>query len=69
VKDYVLAPAAGADLEEIWLHIASDNIDAAERVLDELEAACQLLAGRPDAGHVREDLTDSSVGSGRCAPT
>ncbi len=58
---YVLAPAAAADLDEIWLHIASENFDAAERVLDELESACELLAGRPHVGHIREDLADSSI--------
>lgn len=61
MKGYVLAPAAVEDLDEIWLHVARDNIDAAERVLDELESACELLAGRPHAGHVREDLADTSV--------
>ena len=49
------------DLDEIWLHIARDNLDAAERVLDELESARELLAGRPHAGHFREDLVDPSV--------
>jgi toxin ParE1/3/4 len=61
VKGYVLAPAAVEDVDEIWLHIARDSVDAAERVLDELEAACELLAGRPHVGHVREDLADASV--------
>jgi plasmid stabilization system protein ParE len=61
VTGYVLAPAAVDDLDEIWLHIASDSVDAAERVLDELEAACVLLASRPHAGHLREDLADASV--------
>jgi toxin ParE1/3/4 len=61
VKEYVLAPAAADDLEEIWLTIARDNVDAAERVLDELESACVLLAARPHAGHIREDLADASV--------
>lgn len=61
MKEYVLAPAAVEDLDEIWLHIARDSIDAAERVLDELEAACELLSGRPHAGHIREELADASV--------
>lgn len=61
MTDYVLAPAAVEDLDEIWLHIAGDSVDAAERVLDELEAACVLLAARPHAGHLREDLADASV--------
>ena len=50
MKDYVLAPAAADDLDEIWMHIVLDSIDAAERVLDERESACELLAGRPHAG-------------------
>lgn len=58
---YVLAPAAAEDLDEIWLHIARENSDAAERVLDELEAACRLLADHPLAGHTREDLADADI--------
>lgn len=57
----MLAPAAAADLDEIWSHIARDNFDAAERVLDELESACEILASRPHAGHVREDLAEPSI--------
>lgn len=61
MKGYVLAPAAVEDVDDIWLHIARDDIDAAERVLDELEKACELISRNPRVGHVREDLADSSV--------
>jgi len=61
VKQYVFAPLAVDDLDEIWLHIARDSVDAAERVLNEIEAACELLASRPLAGHVREDLADTRI--------
>lgn len=61
MKKYVLSPAAVEDLDGIWMHVARDSIGAAERVLDELEAACRLLAAAPHAGHTREDLADSSI--------
>lgn len=57
---YILSPAAVEDLDSIWLFIAEDNLDAAERVVAELEEACSRLAANPNIGHVREDLADSS---------
>ena len=35
---------AEQDLDDIWFHIAFDNIEAADRVLDEIAEACGLLA-------------------------
>jgi toxin ParE1/3/4 len=61
VTRFVLAPAAIQDLDDIWLHIAQDDVEAAERVLAELESACELLASRPGIGHLREDLADTGV--------
>lgn len=57
---YVLSPAAADDLDEIWSFIAGDDVDAAERVIEELEKACEQLARSPLIGHLREDLADSS---------
>ena len=42
---YILSPAALEDLDSIWLFIAEDNLDAAERVVAELESAA--LGSRP----------------------
>jgi len=61
MSDYVLAPAAARDLEEIWEYIAEDSLDAADRWLAKLERAMHLLADNPDIGHTRKDLTDKPV--------
>jgi len=53
---YVLAEIAEQDLEEILLHIARDNIDAALRVDQEFHAEFVRLAGNPLIGHARPDL-------------
>jgi plasmid stabilization system protein ParE len=60
MSQYILSPAALEDLDSIWQFIAEDNLDAAERVVAELESACSRLAVNPNMGHVREDLADSS---------
>src|SRR4051794_26247234 len=44
------------DLDEIWLYIARDNINAAERVVDAIEAAADRLAQMPGIGRKRDDL-------------
>ena len=60
MKRYILTPRAKRDVNEIWDYIASDNIEAADRVLDALESAMVKLAKNPDIGHRREELADKS---------
>lgn len=55
---FVLTPLARRDLEEIWDYVVADNRNAAERILDRIEAAIAKLAKTPEMGHRREDLAD-----------
>ena len=55
---FVLTPLARRDLEEIWDYLVLDNRQAAEKVLDRIEAAIGELAKTPGMGHLREDLAD-----------
>lgn len=41
---YTLAPIARRDLDEIWDYIARDNVNAADRVLEQLAEKFSLLA-------------------------
>jgi antitoxin ParD1/3/4 len=50
---YDFHPEAEADLNAIWEFIAEDSVDAADRVIDAIEA----LVPFPDQGHRRPDLT------------
>ena len=54
---FVLHPGAYADLDEIWEYIADDNLDAADRVLEEIYQTIQSLVAFPHQGHKRPDLT------------
>jgi toxin ParE1/3/4 len=47
--------AARADLVDIWLHIAAEDVAAADRQIDRLEEAIARLRDFPGIGHVRED--------------
>lgn len=47
---------AEIDLIEIWGHIAKDDPLAADRQLDLIDEACQMLAGHQHAGKSRDDL-------------
>jgi toxin ParE1/3/4 len=58
VKRFILTPRAKQDLYDIWDHIAADNIEAADRVLESLHDAMVKLARAPGIGHWREELTD-----------
>jgi len=52
----ILLPAAEADLDTIWLSIATENPAAADRFLDRILERCQALAEFPGMGSQRADL-------------
>lgn len=47
---YELSKEALADLDELWLYIAEDSIDAATRTTDAILDACALLGKHPQIG-------------------
>lgn len=47
---------ADEDLIEIWIEIAKENPDAADRVLDAIELRWQQLARHPHSGMARDDI-------------
>ena len=49
-------PTAEADLDDIWWHIAQDNPDAADRLLDSIDERCTTLAQFPYIGTSRDEL-------------
>jgi toxin ParE1/3/4 len=51
-----VTPQAQADLDEIWLAIAINNVSAADGVLDELAHRISLLEDFPDLGPPRPEL-------------
>ena len=59
MKEPFVTPRARDDLANIWEHIAEDNIDAADRVVIELNAAMYRLAEYPQLGHRRDDVDDT----------
>jgi toxin ParE1/3/4 len=48
--------SAVKDLDEIWLYIARDSVDAAEKMIQRIEEASQNLASMPGMGQKRDDL-------------
>jgi len=44
------------DLVDIWIYIARDNPDAADRLLEEIDRKCVLLAENPRLGRARPDI-------------
>jgi plasmid stabilization system protein ParE len=56
VSKYVLTAKARLDLRLIWLRIAEDNIDAADKVKAKLRLAMEQLARMPGMGHRRADV-------------
>jgi toxin ParE1/3/4 len=47
---------AERDLDEIWYHIAVDNLNAADALLDRIDQRCRLLASQPMVGRARPEL-------------
>ena len=61
MSGFVLHPQAYADLDEIWEYIAADNLDAADRVREEIYEAIQSIVPFPYVGHSRPDLTSKPL--------
>jgi toxin ParE1/3/4 len=47
---------AKADVDAIWAHIAANNVNAAEELLDRFGKVFQMLVQNPRAGRQRSDL-------------
>ena len=54
---YDFHPDASTDLDEIWEFIAADNLDAADRVIEDILGAIDVLVPFPHQGYRRPDLT------------
>lgn len=57
MKGYRVSAAARMDLEEIWLYIAQDNPDAADRFIRAIISRFPKLAMTPELGRRREELS------------
>jgi toxin ParE1/3/4 len=49
---------AERDLDEIWLHVAADDVEAADRIIERIEAAEDRLGDFPELGQARTDLAE-----------
>ena len=60
MTQYIIAPDAARDLEELSTYYAVHNIEAGEKLLDEFEAKCKYLVSFPNIGKsyrsIRADL-------------
>ena len=56
MKSVKLAPAAEGDLEDIWLYIAADNIDAADETVERIVDSAMRLGQMPHVGRLRDEV-------------
>jgi toxin ParE1/3/4 len=65
LTEYIIAPDAARDLEEMSTYYAVHNIEAGEKLLDEFEARCRYLVSFPNIGKsyrsICPDLREISV--------
>jgi toxin ParE1/3/4 len=47
---------ARQDRLELWLYVATDNLSAADQLLDEIDEKLLLLAGSPSLGRARPEI-------------
>lgn len=52
-----VSSVAVADMDEIWLYIARDNVDAADKLIYTIVSRFSRLAAKPDFGRPREELS------------
>ena len=56
MNQFRVSPEARADLDEIWLYIAQDNPDAADKFIQAIISRFPKLAAMPQLGRKREEL-------------
>jgi toxin ParE1/3/4 len=56
MRKLYIQPQARLDVLEIWNHIASDSVDAANRVNERIDEAIRGLLEMPGKGHRRADV-------------
>ncbi len=61
MADFFYSHEARGDLLEIWEFVAQNDLDAADRVEQEIEQAITRLTRIPRLGHIRSDLTSKPV--------
>ena len=61
ITGYRFTPEAAADLFDIWSYIASDSVEAANRVEEAIYDSCSFLSQAPLSGQVRINLTNRPV--------
>ncbi|MFQ5462419.1 MAG: type II toxin-antitoxin system RelE/ParE family toxin [Phycisphaerae bacterium] len=59
MNHYRLSEASRSDLDDIWLYVASDNLTAADRFIDQRVGKLQTLATQPGIGRTRDELAES----------
>ena len=47
---------AHRDLLKIWVYLAENSFETADRILDAIDRTCRMLADNPSAGRSREEL-------------
>ena len=61
MSGYSITPEANADLLQVWLYIAHDSEDIADRVQGEFYKKFESLSRHPGQGHRRTDYTKANV--------
>lgn len=56
MKRVVITGPARRDRVEIWFHIANDDLDAADRLIEDIDQKLLLLADAPNLGRARPDI-------------
>jgi antitoxin ParD1/3/4/toxin ParE1/3/4 len=62
MSSYILSPEAQEDVFQIWAYLAEEaSLETANRIESKIFGAFQSLAGTPNLGHKRVDLTAHPV--------
>lgn len=61
MSHFRISPQAQTDLDDLWFYVAQDNVDAADRLLDEVHAAFLKISEMPGMGHRRDDLVNEPL--------
>ena len=52
----VFSPQSLADLDDVWLYIAKDSVNEADKFIDKIYEKCLLFSESPQIGRERNDI-------------
>ena len=57
IENLIISEQAIEDLKDIWLYIANDDLNIADKFIDSIYEKCKIFLEFPESGRNRDEIT------------